>query len=82
MAQLQFTKMEALGNDYVYMEDWENKITDPHSLSREIADRHRGIGSDGLILFLKAEREGAHARMRMFNADGSEVSVLIIPSNS
>lgn len=70
---MQFTKMHGLGNDYVYVDGFTHDIPDPAALAVRIADRHFGIGGDGLILALPPE-DGieAHARMRMFNADGSE----------
>ena len=68
---MRFTKMHGLGNDYVYL-DCVNGPTpsDPAELSRKVSDRHFGIGSDGLILISSSTI--ADARMRMFNADGSE----------
>lgn len=68
---MRFTKMHGLGNDYVYIDCFSQPLPrDPASLSRAVSDRHFGIGSDGLILICPSER--ADARMRMFNADGSE----------
>jgi diaminopimelate epimerase len=68
---MKFTKMHGLGNDYVYVETFGQKApADPAALARAVSDRHFGIGSDGLILIGPSER--ADARMRMFNADGSE----------
>jgi diaminopimelate epimerase len=68
---MRFTKMHGLGNDYVYVDCFAQKIpADPADLARRIADRHFGVGGDGLILICPSER--ADARMRMFNADGSE----------
>ena len=68
---MHFTKMEGCGNDYIYVDCFNQKPpTDPVALSRVISDRHFGIGADGLILICPSER--ADARMRMFNADGSE----------
>lgn len=73
MTALPFTKMHGLGNDYVYVDGFAHPVQDPSSLAREVSDRHRGVGSDGLILVLPPERgTDAHVRMRMFNADGSE----------
>ncbi len=68
-----FVKMHGLGNDYVYVDGFSHDVENPGALSIQIADRHFGIGSDGLILVLP-QRDGvdAHCRMRMFNADGSE----------
>ena len=68
---MRFTKMQGCGNDYVYVDCFKNKPpTDAPALSRKISDRHFGVGSDGLILICPSEK--ADARMRMFNADGSE----------
>ena len=70
---LPFTKMEGIGNDYIYVNAYEHQIDDPSALSIRIADRHFGAGADGLIL-IGPPQEGLNAdvRMRMFNADGSE----------
>src|SRR5205823_3394732 len=71
---MRFTKMHGAGNDYVYVDCFAQPIpTDPAALARKIADRHFGIGSDGLILICRSEV--ADARMRMFNADGSEAEM-------
>jgi diaminopimelate epimerase len=68
---MRFTKMHGAGNDYVYVDCFRGPPPhDPAGLSRAISDRHFGVGSDGLILICPSER--ADARMRMFNADGSE----------
>src|SRR5205814_9969613 len=68
---MRFTKMHGIGNDYVYVDCVRNKPpTDPAALARAVSDRHFGVGSDGLILICPSER--GDARMRMFNADGSE----------
>jgi diaminopimelate epimerase len=68
---MRFTKMEGAGNDYVYVDCFrEPAPEDPADLARKISDRHFGVGGDGLILMLPSEV--ADARMRMFNADGSE----------
>ena len=68
---LKFTKMHGIGNDYVYVNGFvEKPIEDPAKLAIAVSDRHFGIGSDGLIWIVPSER--ADARMRMFNADGSE----------
>jgi diaminopimelate epimerase len=68
---MRFTKMEGLGNDYVYVDCFTQKMpADPPALAQKIADRHFGVGGDGLILICPSEQ--ADARMRMFNADGSE----------
>ena len=68
-----FTKMHGIGNDYVYINGFEQTVGDPVALSRAIVDRHTGVGGDGLILILPpANGADADVRMRMFNADGSE----------
>jgi diaminopimelate epimerase len=71
---MRFTKMHGLGNDYVYVDCFRQPPPrDAAALSRVISDRHFGVGSDGLILIGPSER--ADARMRMFNADGSEAEM-------
>lgn len=68
---MRFTKMHGLGNDYVYVDGFAaTPPADPAAISRRVSDRHTGVGADGLILILPSEV--ADARMRMFNADGSE----------
>jgi len=73
---MRFTKMHGLGNDYVYINGFEQTVDDPAALAPAIADRHRGVGGDGLILILPpADGVEADVRMRMFNADGSEAEM-------
>lgn len=67
---MKFTKMQGLGNDYVYVNCFEEKIENPSELAVKVSDRHFGIGSDGLILIRPSEV--ADFRMTMLNADGSE----------
>lgn len=68
---MKFTKMHGAGNDYVYVNCFEEQLTeDLPTLARAVSDRHTGIGGDGLILICPSEV--ADAQMRMFNADGSE----------
>ncbi len=67
---MKFTKMHGIGNDYVYINGFEEKVADPADIARKVSDRHFGIGSDGLILILPSDK--ADVRMRMFNIDGSE----------
>lgn len=68
---MNFVKMHGAGNDYVYVDCFvEPRPADPVDLAPRIADRHKGVGGDGLILVEPSTR--ATARMRMFNADGSE----------
>ncbi len=66
---MNFVKMHGLGNDYVYINAFEEKVADPAALAVRISDRHRGVGGDGLILI--APSEIANVRMEMYNADGS-----------
>jgi len=67
---MKFTKMHGIGNDYIYVNGFEEKIEDPVSFAICYSDRHKGIGSDGLVMILPTEN--SDFRMRMFNADGSE----------
>lgn len=62
--------MHGIGNDYVYVNCFEETVDDPERISELISDRHFGIGSDGLVLIMPSDK--ADFRMRMFNADGSE----------
>jgi diaminopimelate epimerase len=65
--------MHGIGNDYVYVNAFEEAVEDPAAMARVIADRHRGVGGDGLILVAPpSDGAAADVRMRMFNADGSE----------
>jgi len=68
---MRFEKMHAAGNDYIYVNLFEEKVENPGELSRRLSDRHFGVGSDGLVLIGPAE-EGGDFSMQMFNADGSE----------
>ena len=67
---MKFTKMHGAGNDYVYINGFEEQIDDPVALAIQVSHRQFGIGSDGLILILPSDV--ADVRMRMFNIDGSE----------
>lgn len=66
---MRFTKMEGLGNDYVYVDGFRETVADPVAVARRVSDRRFGIGSDGLILIQPSET--ADFRMEMYNADGS-----------
>lgn len=66
---MKFTKMQGLGNDYVYVNCVENKLEDASQIAVAVSDRHFGIGSDGLILINSSEV--ADFEMEMYNADGS-----------
>jgi diaminopimelate epimerase len=70
---MRFTKMHGIGNDYVYVNGFEEPVRNPADAARRISDRHFGVGGDGLILILPSDQ--ADVRMRMFNADGSEAEM-------
>ncbi|MBU5635163.1 diaminopimelate epimerase [Geomonas sp. Red69] len=67
---MKFTKMQGAGNDYVYVNCFEETVQDPAAVAVKVSNRNFGIGSDGLILIMPSEV--ADVRMRMFNSDGSE----------
>ncbi|RLT07054.1 MAG: diaminopimelate epimerase [Planctomycetota bacterium] len=74
---LPFIKMHGCGNAYVFVDAMAWSVTqagtfDYAGVARQVSDRHRSIGSDGLVVMLASDRSDADARMRMFNADGSE----------
>ena len=70
---MKFTKMHGCGNDYVYVNLFEEKLDDPAEVSIKVSDRHFGIGSDGLITIGPSDK--ADFRMRIYNADGSEAEM-------
>ncbi len=70
---MRFTKMHGIGNDYIYVNCFEENIENPAKLAKIVSDRHYGIGADGLILIYPSK--SADAKMRMFNADGSEAEM-------
>ena len=70
---INFTKMHGCGNDYVYVNCFEQHVDNPEKLSQFVSDRHFGIGSDGLVLIMPSKT--CDFRMRMFNADGSEAQM-------
>jgi len=77
---IRFTKMQGIGNDYIYIDGFDagmlSEIDDPAALAIAMSDRHTGVGGDGLILILPPDDPArADARMRMFNADGSEAEM-------
>ena len=67
---MRFTKMEGCGNDYIYINGFEEEVKYPDMLAVAMSERHFGVGADGLVLILPSEV--ADFRMRMFNMDGSE----------
>ena len=68
-----FVKMHGLGNDYIYIDDRAEDMSDPSEVARVVSNRHRGIGGDGIILIRHSQ--DADIQMRMFNADGSEAEM-------
>ena len=66
---MKFTKMQGIGNDYVYVDCFKEKVADPAKTAVTVSDRHFGIGSDGLILIKPSEN--ADCQMDMYNLDGS-----------
>lgn len=70
---MRFTKMHGLGNDYIYVNCFEETVENPSEVAKKVSDRHFGIGSDGLVLIMPSER--ADFKMRMFNSDGSEAEM-------
>ena len=70
--QVRFTKMHGAGNDYIYVDTSLYNIPDPTIASTLWSDRHKGIGSDGLVLIGRSPVPEADFTMRIFNADGSE----------
>ena len=66
---MKFTKMHGLGNDYVYVNGFEEKVPNPEKTAQYVSDRHFGVGSDGLILINPSDK--ADCEMAMYNADGS-----------
>ncbi|MDR3345208.1 MAG: diaminopimelate epimerase [Oscillospiraceae bacterium] len=67
---MNFTKMQGAGNDYIYVNGFEEHIADPAKAAIQVSDRHFGIGADGLIIILPSS--AADFRMAMYNADGSQ----------
>jgi diaminopimelate epimerase len=67
--KLPFTKMHGISNDYVYVNAFATKVSDPPTVAQKVSDRRTGVGGDGLILICPSDT--AHARMEMYNADGS-----------
>ena len=72
---LKFTKMHGLGNDYVCLSLFDQTVAEPAELARVMSDRHRGVGSDGLILVGPPRAGDAPVRMQVFNADGSRAEM-------
>jgi diaminopimelate epimerase len=72
MAKIPFTKMHGAGNDYIYVNTMLHEVPNPSEAAILWSDRHKGIGSDGLVLIDKSSMPEADFSMRIFNADGSE----------
>jgi len=72
MSKIHFTKMHGCGNDYIYVDTMQYPIADPVKAAILWSDRHKGIGSDGLVLIGASPIPEADYTMRIFNADGSE----------
>lgn len=70
---MKFTKMQGAGNDYVYVNCFEEKIENISETARKVSDRHFGIGSDGLVLICPSDK--ADFRMDMYNADGTQAEM-------
>ncbi|MGC3979387.1 MAG: diaminopimelate epimerase [Paludibacteraceae bacterium] len=70
---MKFTKMHGTGNDYIYVNGFEEKIENPVEFALKYSDRHKGIGSDGLVIIHPSET--CDFRMQMLNADGSEAEM-------
>ena len=70
---MRFTKMQAYGNDYVYIDAINQKLPNLNLLAKFVSDRHFGVGSDGMVLICPSTK--ALFRMRMFNPDGSEAEM-------
>ncbi len=70
---MRFTKMQGLGNDYVYVNCFEETVPDPGKTAKTVSDRHFGVGSDGLVLIKPSEK--ADFQMDMYNSDGSRAEM-------
>ena len=73
MQTFKFTKMHGAGNDYIYVNCFEEKVTDINATAKAVSDRHFGIGSDGLVLICPSDK--ADFRMDMYNSDGSQAEM-------
>ena len=72
MSKIPFTKMHGAGNDYIYVNTMLHQVPNPSDAAVRWSDRHKGIGSDGLVLIGSSPVPEADFTMRIFNADGSE----------
>ncbi len=71
--KLSFVKMRGTGNDFLYFDCFEQQVDSPESLAVRLSNRRTGVGADGIVLIMPSQK--ADAKMRMFNADGSEGTV-------
>ncbi len=71
--KIKFTKMQAFGNDYIYVDAINQELTDLNELAKRMSERHFGIGADGLVLICPSEK--CDFRMRIFNPDGTEAEM-------
>ena len=71
--KLEFTKMQGIGNDYIYINTFNNRVADPAKLAIKVSDRHFGIGSDGLVLI--GPSQTADCLMDIYNSDGSQAKM-------
>ncbi len=72
---MKVTKMHGIGNDYVYVDGFVETVDDAPALARRLADRHFGVGGDGLIVIARPGGADADCRMEMYNADGSRAQM-------
>ncbi|MDD6213739.1 MAG: diaminopimelate epimerase [Firmicutes bacterium] len=70
---MKFTKMQGLGNDYVYVNCFEETVDNINEIAKKISDRHFGVGSDGLVLICPSDK--ADFRMDMYNSDGTQAEM-------
>ncbi len=70
---MNFSKMHGIGNDYIFVDCFDQQVNEPAELAKVISDRNFGVGSDGLILIMPSD--AGDVRMRMFNTDGSEAQM-------
>ena len=70
---MKFTKMQGIGNDYIYIDCFKENVEYPSNLAVKMSDRHFGVGGDGIILIMPSRI--ADVKMRIFNADGSEAQM-------
>ena len=70
---MKFTKMQGIGNDYLYFNCFDEPVQDPEALSIRLSDRHFGVGADGIVLIKPSTR--ADCEMDIYNADGSRAKM-------